>query len=342
MHKQMRILIVGRCDGWMGVHLSQFSNGFRILGHEVRLVDYHIWDKKKFPWLGFEDPDTARMHRQTTGLKQTLLEYKPHMTLLIPAHQMFNLDIVREIYSGLIIFYDMDGQQSDIYSSGLAWIDQIDLLLTVSKVTADRIFPAKQNKIYYLPHGVDTDYYRPIPLTNEEKARYYSPVAFVGRPSERRVRYLETIAGQGLVVWGKRWAKRPFSDNPLLRPCIREKTNIIGDNLVRLYRSTTVMVNILRETPIESPSIMSIQVFSIPSTGTCFLTEWVEELEDSFDPGCEILAFKSIEDFKETASRLIGEPSVAAKIGEAGRRRCLAHHTHKQRAEEILGIVGLG
>ncbi len=99
------------------------------------------------------------------------------------------------------------------------------------------------------------------------------------------------------------------------------------------------MVNMLREPLDKPPTIMSLQVFAVPSCGTCLLTEWVEELEDAFEPGKELLAFKSPDEFAELAARYSKEPDLFKEIGENGRKRCLAEHSHQMRAIELVKLL---
>jgi hypothetical protein len=332
----MKICIVGRGDGWMGTHLSHFSDGFRSLGHEVLLADYRLWDKRGFDISALINPVSARIRRQTMQLKRLLAESKPHVLIVIPARPIFDYDSIRESFPGKIIFYDMDGPASSCFENGLEWIRKVDLLLSVSPVMAKRLVRSGFDNVEYLAHGVDTNYYSPVSPSPEEKVRFGSPVAFVGRPSERRAEYLEAVADLGLTVWGKRWAKKPYSSNPVISSCRKEKVNILSEDLIKLYRSTVVMTNILREPLMD---IMNLQVFSIPATGTCLVTEWVEDIEDSFDLGNEILTFKTVDDFRETVAMLVKDTMRAKKIGESGMKRCIAHHTHAHRARTILGML---
>lgn len=60
---------------------------------------------------------------------------------------------------------------------------------------------------------------------------------------------------------------------------------------------------------------MRLQAFYVPSTGTCLLTEWVEELEEAFEPGKELLSFRTEQEFHELASK-----------SDSGRRRIFWYH----------------
>lgn len=335
----MKILVVGRCDGWMNIHVQHLCDGFRKLNQEVCLLDYRECKSKAFPLLPFVKNEKVQVRRQTEALKRHIQDVKPDMILLLTAHLMFDHSELRRSFSGSIVFYDMDGPAHSCYAQQLDWIREIDFLFTVSRVTQRQLVGQGFDNVHYLPHGVDTDYYRPITLTAAEINRFSSPLSFVGRPTPRRIAHLETLSDDGLVLWGSRWSQGTLRDDQRLFPCVREDENVIGEDLVKVYAASTVFINILREPFVQMPTIMSLQVFAVPATGGCLLTEWVEEIEEAFEPGVELLTFKNADDFRETALYFSRDREAARKIGDAGRKRCLAEHTHAHRAEEILSVL---
>ena len=84
---------------------------------------------------------------------------------------------------------------------------------------------------------------------------------------------------------------------------------------------------------------MNMQVFMVTACRTALATEFVEELPDAFEPGREVLAFSSREELAELAARYTVDKDAAARIAEAGFRRCLADHTMAVRAGEMLSLL---
>lgn len=335
----MLISIISRLDGWMGLHISHFSNGFVELGHNVDLVDYHSWDKRAFPLLPGKSKESFRIKIQTNMLINYLRVKKPDIVIIIAANHMYDYKAVKDSYHGKIIFFDMDGPAAEFYKKDTSWINQIDMMLSVSRQTERTLAGMGYNNVRYIPHGVDTNYYSPLEINDSEKLFYGSKLAFLGRPDKRRFEYLKKISKFNLTVWGSRWSKKPYINNDAIKSCIRSDKNVAGLEVVKLYQSASVMTNILRDPLSVFNTVMSLQVFSIPSCGACLLTEWVEEIPESFEPGREILTFSGIDDFVEKSQRYSSDTKQARAIGEAGRKRCLAEHTHKKRAEKILGFL---
>ncbi len=335
----MKVMIIGRWDGWMGVHLNQLANGFQECGREVIPLNYHSCGEKK--WWSFLSNRGEEKYQKTEALKKILREKKPDILFFSTARLIFDFAELRANFSGSIVFYDMDGPASPYYEEGLDWIKNVDALATVSRFTLRQLEKKGVTNAFYLPHGVDTNYYSPVSLSEKERERFCATLSFVGRPTPRRGDFMESIAQENLCLWGRRWSKKPYCENSALINRVREKGDVVGDDLNKLYNATDIMVNVLREPFIKDLTIMNLQVFAVPAAGRCLLTEWVEEIEDAFIPGEELLVFRSQEEFQEQAQRYTKDIKAAHKIGKAGRERCLREHTHAHRVKELEKVLGL-
>jgi hypothetical protein len=333
----VKILILGRLDGWMGVHMQQYANGFRQLGHDVELIDYHVYCQKKLLLQSvFGGKKQAQTNERTRQFVFVLKDTKPDVVIFTGANLKFNFDELRFSTAAKLVYVDMDGPAASYFKENLSWIYSLDLVVTVSKVTQKYLSSQGYDNVMYLPHGVDTEYYKPSPLSFEQKEKFLSPLAFVGKPSARRVEYLSPLIDRGLTVWGQRWSKL---ENKNFHGCIKDCHNIIGSDLNILYNASSVVLNILqRESFHESSTMLSLQVFAIPSSGSCLVTEWVEELEDEFDIGEEVLAFKTIEDLVGILDQPLSI-SRRQKMLKVCRQRCEASHTHMKRAEVLFSYL---
>ena len=339
----MKILVVGRCDGWMGVHMEHVANGFRGLGHEVWLTHYPNLYRRPFPWLAYRKGSQSFRRRCTDGLLEEIRSRHPQTVILTLAHLVFDFARLREAFDGRLVFWDLDGPALPCYREGLDWIASLDLLATVSQVTRRTLQTAGYAQVTYLPHGVDTRYYAPMALETAERRRLEAPVAFVGRPTPRRAEYLEAIVEAAPGIWGRRWStEAPYRRNPTLRPFVRGREDIVGQDVVKLYGASHVVANILREPFREASTIMNLQVFAVPAAGGCLVTEWVEEIDAAFDPGREVLTYRTKEEFRELVLRYARDRDAARRIAAAGRRRCLAEHDHRHRAGQMLACFEEG
>lgn len=336
----MKILFVCRTQGWMGTYIHQVAKGFQLLGHRIIFMDYHFMAKSN--WLAnlIRYKKRYSIERKTSALTKLIKDIKPDMVIFALAHLLFDFSQIRKIYPGILIFFDMDGPALPCYKSGFDWIREFDLLASVSKLTVRQLNSLGYDNIMYWPHGVDPLYFRPLQLSKREIQEFGSKMAFVGRPTKRRANMLKELPIDSLAIWGHRWWKRPYKNDPVISKALRSKSDILGLHLVKMYNASNVILNILRETFAEHHTIMNLQVFSVPACGTCLLTEWVEEIEEAFDLDKEILVFKNSSEFVEKAIKYSKDQELARKIGKAGRLRCLREHTHKHRAQQLLKKLG--
>lgn len=330
----MKVMFVAYLDGWMGIHIRQFAAGFANLKHELRMLNYKQMERGLNPFARSEKAKYASRHR---SLEKEVKSFKPDLIIFVIAHLKFDFAYVRNFFKGLIAVYDMDGPGWKCYNS-LEWIKNIDILLTVSRVS-QKILSEKGIHAEYLPHGVDVNYAQPLTLSSKEKNFYGAPLTFVGRPTARRIRMFSTVADQGLVLWGRRWSRPNECPEPALRKATRSSKDIIGENVIKIYSGSDIMLNVLREPLDDPPTIMSLQVFLVPACGTCLLTEWVEELEEAFEPGKELLTFRSEKEFKEMVLKYSVDKKQVREIGENGRKRCLMSHTHEKRAAQFMKFL---
>ncbi len=79
------------------------------------------------------------------------------------------------------------------------------------------------------------------------------------------------------------------------------------------------------------------RVFEAAGAGACLITDAWEGIEMFLEPGREVLVASNA---AEVADALRGLDSKrASSIGDAARRRVLAHHTYRHRAEQFDDVV---
>ncbi len=324
----------------MGEYWNQVAKGFRQTDRECQTFDYRKAGSRSFLRKLLPGAAEERLRAQRSrGLLDAVNDFRPDIVLVHNAR--YDFAALREGFKGAIVYWDLDGPSGQIGGGDLPTAGCVDLLLTVSKPVLRALRQAGQFNCGYLPNGVDIDDHRPAGVPPQQQRRFRSDFAFLGRPTPRRANYLEALADAGfekeLVVWGDRWTKDPSWQR--LSACSREKWNIQGEEVTQLYQSARIILNISREAFTSPPNTLNLQVFHVPAAGGCVLTEWVEELEEAFDIGRELLCFRSKEEFVEVASRYRSQPDRLREIGEAGRKRCAAQHTLRQRAERIIALV---
>ncbi|TVM19797.1 hypothetical protein DPQ33_00740 [Oceanidesulfovibrio indonesiensis] len=78
------------------------------------------------------------------------------------------------------------------------------------------------------------------------------------------------------------------------------------------------------------------RVFDAPAAGAFVLTDWREQMDRLFEPGAEVVAYRSPEEAAELAQRYVRDEPARKKIAAAARQRILAQHTYDIRVSELL------
>ena len=82
-------------------------------------------------------------------------------------------------------------------------------------------------------------------------------------------------------------------------------------------------------------SYLKFRDVEFPGYGCCYLTEHNDDVPKAFEPGKEILSFRTMWEAADQVRRMQREPERAHQIGRAGRRRVLGCHTWEARLGEL-------
>ena len=274
-----------------------------------------------------------REDRRFAALKRLLGRQKPDCILISSSRMPFDLVRLRSCYRGKIAVYDMEGPNFQGYGEP-AWFPAADLVITVSRLTA-RTMAERFREIVYLPHSVNPARFHAVAPQED----FLAPLAFIGRPSPHRCEYLAAIAPLGLRLYGRKWPDPGIAVPEELRRCCRGEGDVHGERSCAAISGATLFVNVLQDQFLEQRTLMNMQIFMVTACGTALATEFVEELPDAFEPGSEVLVYSSREELAELAARYTADKGAAARIAEAGFRRCMADHTMKVRAGEMLKVL---
>ena len=88
-----------------------------------------------------------------------------------------------------------------------------------------------------------------------------------------------------------------------------------------------------------APWANNLRLFEATGVGALLVTDWKENLQEMFEPGKEVVAYRGLEECAELVSTYLEREEARASIADAGQRRTLREHTYYQRMEEFVEIV---
>ena len=182
----------------------------------------------------------------------------------------------------------------------------------------------------HLPPGCDPSVHRPMRARDQFRAN----VVFVGAATPRREQLLAELTGSGLAIWGAGWRRTPLKDY-----CRGESLEL--EDYVRAYAGASVAVNIHREGSGNGGTATGCnqRLFELAAIGVTQVVDKRVDLPLAFDAGRELLTFDTGAELKQLVQELLGDPTTAERLAQAGRRRALAEHTYMHRLGAILGAT---
>ena len=163
------------------------------------------------------------------------------------------------------------------------------------------------------------------------------PLSFVGSLSPahgERLRFLETIAAQSNVaVWGD-GAERLAPDSPLVP---RHHDAVWGAEMFRILARSQVTLN--KHIDISEGYANNMRLFEATGMGACLLTDWKQNLHELFEPGKEVLAYRSSEECLDLIRYYEAHATEREAIARAGQERCLRDHNYQRRMGELVALL---
>lgn len=192
-----------------------------------------------------------------------------------------------------------------------------------------------------LPFACAPDVHRPPALTEEDRAQYRSPVAFVGTVIPSRERALEAVRDFGLKIWGP--PRNPLGTwDPTTSPLGLhwQGRSACGEEVVKIYGASDISLDIHflfgENLPICN---VTARVFEVPACGGFLLTNACDQLGKLYTVGTEMVCYRSPEELRHLTGYYLAHPEERREITARAHRRARGEHTFKRRLEEMFDLL---
>jgi len=82
------------------------------------------------------------------------------------------------------------------------------------------------------------------------------------------------------------------------------------------------------------------RLYEATGLGALLLTDWKENLSEMFEPGQEVVTYRSVDECANLLRYYLEHDVEREAIAAAGRRRTLEQHTYAQRMAELVDVIG--
>ena len=156
--------------------------------------------------------------------------------------------------------------------------------------------------------------------------------AYIEANSQRRVRFMKSLAHTNLAIYGPEDWLRLLPDE--MRKCYRGPV-LSREDLASLYRSSDISLNI---NAMQGFSFVNMRNFEAPLCGGFLLSEQVPGVEDFFVPHKEIALYEGIDDLVAKTRHYLDHRSEREQLTANARHRILQEHTYKHRMKSLLDV----
>jgi spore maturation protein CgeB len=252
-------------------------------------------------------------------------------------------EAVLELRADVTIFWDVDAPATLARLEGnrgdelRALVPRYDLVLTYGggAPVVERYRALHAHDCVPVYNALDPETHHAV----RPDSRFDADLAFLGnRLPDRDARVEQFFVGPAdrmrertFLLGGAGW------DSKLLPENVRVAGHV-GTNAHNAFNSTPLAVlNVLRDSMALNGWSPATRVFEAAGAGSCLITDAWQGIEDFLEPDREVLVADSGEAVVAQLEEL--SPARAAKIGDAARRRVLAEHTYRGRAELVERVL---
>jgi hypothetical protein len=341
--EQMRV----RCESLFG-HASFHASNLNKLNHEARAIYPHnepmqmAWAKEHglklrsdevqwhfrlrrgiVPWVS----RVRKNHWLYDILAAQIRHYKPDVVLNQTMNRL-SCSFLQEMkrHFRLLVGQHAVPQISDTEDWAVYDLVVSSLPLTLEWFRSRRV-PTVLNRLGFEPDVLSS-------LRDGEKN---IPASFVGSTFPQihstRTQWLEHICRMAQVqVWSSHVSQLPpssFIRRSYVSPAWgREMFQVLRNSLLTLNHHGDLR-----------PFANNMRLFEATGVGTLLITDWKENLHEMFEPGREVIPYRSPEECVELVQYYLEHEDERQAVARAGQARTLRDHTCYQRMQSLVEIV---
>jgi spore maturation protein CgeB len=180
------------------------------------------------------------------------------------------------------------------------------------------------SRAFYLPHAANPAGDWP------SRARRAARMIFIANPTPHRRQVIRAIE-PGVVLYGPGWTSAEGAQHQI------HAHRAPPGALRGLYGGHLAALNIRNEANVLAG--LNQRNFDPLLAGAALLTDDQPDLARCFEPGVEVLVWRTTDELKGAYERLLAHPQTAAALAARGRRRVLADHTYGARLKTLAALL---
>lgn len=215
-----------------------------------------------------------------------------------------------------------------------------DFIFTIQKgKCVQALKAAGANEVLYCPVACEPNVHAPLMLSAEEKARWGSPISFMGAGYHNRQQLFASLAEFPLKIWGTEWP----DNKPFDRMVQDGGKRLSPAEYIKVFNATDINLNLHSSNERDGVDpfgdFINPRTFELASAGAFQLVDERELLGEAFEVGKELITFSNATELKEKIRYFLDRPEERKEVAQRARARALRDHTYAHRIREMLATV---
>lgn len=276
----------------------------------------------------FKDHPLSHLQYRSNKLLEKVKEVSPDLVLIVRGWR-FTEDVLGEIRKDSMLFGWWIESEERV-KEPLKELSLYDHYFFMNSNCLDEAWKIGYKGVSLLHHSVCTQAFHPT-----DGAKEYD-WCFVGGWTPKRMSFVERAmkVSKNGVIYGPKWLKKnPF--NLSLRRLVKG-SYISGEDLVRLYGATRVVLNITNWGNGEKRSGMNMRVLEVPACKVFLLTDGSRDLKNVVTPGEHLIVYEGLDDFEGKLAHYIKSDAEREAIALNGYKHVTRNYTYDDMADEII------
>lgn len=327
-----------------GFLANSYAEALKFIGHDVFWFDSNweyfnimIYAKNRFLRRLLRPRLWELLNKK---LILSIKETRPDLVLTFKAsflHPIIIQDIRTRVGIPIVNYYPDNpycGVPLSPYRTSAQRRDLIDCLREYTLVfnwSNDIVTRLNQDNVnsVYLPFGVDTNVFNPIPLGNDMNLQADSKIVFIGQRSKKRDIHIGAVKKNRIVIWGAMWN---FASRTVKRQHIIRKERVFGEKCAVVYSNSNICLNIVDD--LNMPG-HNMRTFEIPACRGLMLATYTDEQNEFFPEGEAAVYYRDPLELDDIIERLLKDRKEREHIRDNA-YRIAREHNYIKRAKELL------
>ncbi len=323
----MKILLIAPERGTA----MQRHAALRRLGHDVTAVDvFQVVEDLKLPRVLLAQVYRWIFKTGAFGLGGAVSRYISSKVrgaafdlALVDSGELLGAESIMALKKAARVVVNYNPDNPYVSRDGLRWrlflqaLPYYDLIATLRISSAEAAKRAGARRVLLIRFAADEVVHRPIALSEEDRARFSSPVVFVGTWMPERGPFLLRLVERGvpLRIYGDRWNLAPEYGR------LRERVflgGLEGEDYVKAIRGASIAIGLLSK---GNQDLHTTRSLEIPAIGTLLCAERTSDHLEMYKDGEEAVFFDTADECADLCLALLARPDRIETIAAAGLKR---------------------